>query len=131
MLHFHLLTRPSRFEIDVYATPWGKYADDIKDREPHDDFDRGEEEGGGAGAGGFEDDEVSVAESAQAADMRELAAVEPQMAANRKGYLVCWGNNQYNQLGPALDNQAQVPLRACVLERTCSRAHAGQCVGML
>ena len=131
MLHFHLLTRPSRFEIDVYATPWGKYADDIKDREPHDDFDRGEEEGGGAGAGGFEDDEVSVAESAQAADMRELAAVEPQMAANRKGYLVCWGNNQYNQLGPALDNQAQVRLRAYVLERMCSRARAGQCVGML
>ena len=51
------------------------------------------------------DDAVSeAAASTAAADAREVEATEQVLAAaNSKCYLICWGNNQYNQLGVCMD----------------------------
>ena len=65
------------------------------------------EEGGGFGEEG-EDDDASVAASSLAADRREVDAIEPTGAANTKGYLIVWGNNQHHQLGAALDIERQL-----------------------
>jgi len=50
---------------------------------------------------------AQTASSAQSADYREISAIEPK-SSSRRGYLVAWGNNQYNQLGCTADVYTQL-----------------------
>jgi hypothetical protein len=96
------------------------FPDEFDDQKMHyaevDIKDHVENEEGEGGEGGEDDDGGAMdgldnqkAEDQQAADKREIAAVEPASnTSNTTGYLICWGNNQHYQLGPALDIARQI-----------------------